>query len=469
MRAPSPFPRGYFLNRHRELLATPPSHPARVLPDAPPLPRILGTASLAAIGVGLMIGSGIFRVPSPVAADVGSTGAIALVWVAGGLLALFGSMTVAELACLYPEAGGVYVFLREAHGPLPAFLYGWTRLLLLTPASIGAIALIFASYARSFLTLAPGADRWIAAGLIAALAVVNYRSLLWSALFENAITATKVLTLLGLCVGVFALRSRTDGALAGPAAVAPATWGGFGLALVTVMWAYSGWASVSAMAEEASDPGRTLPRALILSVTIVIGIYLAVNAAYLWLLPLPDVAASTAVAADVARAAFGPVGIRMVAGLVLVSTLGALQAALMFNPRIFLAMARDGLLPGAVGRVHEKFRTPHAATLCAAGLGVVYVSVRSFEQLAQAFILGVWPFHILTVWAVFKLRRMRPEADRPYRTWGYPVVPALFLLASAALVLNALVQRPGLTLFGFALIAAGAPVYWLLASRRLRS
>jgi amino acid transporter len=151
-----------------------------------------------------------------------------------------------------------------------------------------------------------------------------------------------------------------------------------------------------------------------------------------------------------------------------ISTLGAVQAALMFNPRIFLAMGRDGLLPGPIGRVHDRYGTPHAATLVAALLGIAYVSVRSFEQLAQAFILGVWPFHILMVWAVFRLRRTRPDAERPYRTPGYPVVPALFLVASAALVANGLVRKPGLTLFGFGLIAAGLPVYaWIARTGRV--
>ncbi|MDP2481268.1 MAG: amino acid permease [Candidatus Palauibacterales bacterium] len=430
-----------------------------------PLPRILGATSLMAVAVGLMIGSGIFRVPGSVAGSVGSVGALALLWVTGGVLALFGSMTVAELACLYPEAGGVYVFLREAYGSLPAFLYGWTRLLLLVPASIGAIALIFAAYLRGLVGLPPAADRWLAGSLIAVLAAVNYRSLLWSALLENAVTAAKVVALAGVAVAAFALGG--GGALSRPVSLAPTSWPGFGLALVTVMWTYSGWSSVAALGGEARDPSRTLPRALLGGVALVVVIYLVVNAAYLYVLPMDAMARSPVIAADAAVRVVGRAGADVVATLVVVSTMGAVQAALMFNPRIFLAMARDGLLPGPVGRVHERFQTPHVATLVAALLGIAYVSVRSFEQLAQAFILGVWPFHILMVWAVFRLRRRRPDADRPYRTPGYPVVPALFLFASVAMIMNALFRRPGLTLFGFGLIAAGLPVYaWIRRARR---
>jgi len=435
-----------------------------------PLSRILGTTSLAAVTVGLMVGSGIFRVPSAVAGSVGSVGAMGLLWVAGGILALFGSMSVAELACLYPEAGGVYVFLREAYGHRLAFLYGWTRLLLLVPASIGAIALIFAAYLRGLLGWPASRDRWVAAALIALLAAVNYRSLLWSALLENVVTAAKVLALAGVAVAAFALGGggALGGAPGGPTSLAPASWSGFGLALVTVMWTYSGWSSAAALAGEARDPSRTLPRALLGGVGVVIAVYLAVNAAYLRVLSVEAMARSSMVAADAAVRVLGPGGADLVAGLVVISTLGAVQAALMFNPRIFLAMGRDGLLPGPIGRVHDRYGTPHAATLVAALLGIAYVSVRSFEQLAQAFILGVWPFHILMVWAVFRLRRTRPDAERPYRTPGYPVVPALFLVASAALVANGLVRKPGLTLFGFGLIAAGLPVYaWIARTGRV--
>ena len=433
------------------------------------LPRVLGTASSAAIMVGLIIGSGIFRVPSSVATQLDSIGAIAMVWVVGGVLALLGSLTIAELGCLYPRAGGVYVFLREAYGPLPAFLYGWTRLLLLVPASVGAIALIFGSYAGAFIDLGPSGERWLAIGLIVALAALNCRSLLWAAWVENGLTLAKVIALATVAVAAFVFGSPSLGSFAEPIKVVPRSWSGFGLALVTVMWAYSGWSSVTAMAGEIKDPARTLPRALIGGILVVIMLYLVTNGAYHFVMTTEQIAASPMVASDAATRVFGPAGARIVAGLVILSTIGAVQAALIFNPRIFFAMASDGLLFGPVGRVHQRFLTPHFAILFTAGLGIAYLSIRSFEQLARAFILGVWPFHILMVWAVFRLRKQQPDLPRPFRTPGYPVVPAVFLLASSAMIINALVRDTRLTLFGFGLILAGIPVYFLARARRTRT
>jgi amino acid transporter len=411
--------------------------------------------------VGLVIGSGIFRVPSSVASSVDSVGAIALVWIVGGLLALVGALVVAELSCLYPEAGGVYVFLREAYGPLPAFLYGWTRLLLLVPASVGAISLILAAYLRPLLPFEALEERWIAALVIIFVTALNYRSLLWSSLLENVVSLAKILLLLALATAIFALGGEGPGALSEPFRVAPKTWSGFGLALVTVMWTYSGWSSIAALAGEVRDPARNMPKALIWGMATILLVYLSINGAYLYVLDLGEMAGSTMVAADAASRVFGAGGATVVAGIVALGTFGAVQAAMMFNPRIFYAMANDGLLFSPIGRVHGTFLTPHVATVFTSLLGIAYVAVRSFEQLAQAFILGVWPFHILMVLAVYRLRRLHPEAERPYRTWGYPVLPALFLVAAGAMILNALIWETGLTLFGFGLILAGLPVYLL--------
>jgi len=425
------------------------------------LPRILGAPSAAAVMVGLVIGSGIFRVPSSVASSVETVGAVAMVWILGGAVSLAGALVVAELSCLYPEAGGVYVFLREAYGRFPAFLYGWTRLLLLVPASIGAMALILAAYLRPLLPLEDVDERWIAGLVILMVTGLNYRSLLWSSLLENAISLTKVVLLLVLTVAFFILGDVDSGAFSEPMGFSPASWSGFGLALVTVMWTYSGWSSIAALAGEVRDPGRNMPRALIWGIGVVLLVYLGINAGYLFVLPIQEVASSTMVAADAASRVMGDVGASVVSGIVVLATLGAVQAAMMFNPRIFFAMANDGLLFDPIGRVHRRFLTPHLATVFTSVLGIGYVAVRSFEELAQAFILGVWPFHILMVLAVFRLRKTHPDAERPYKTWGYPVVPVLFLVTSAAMILNALLVETGLTLFGFGLILAGVPFFFL--------
>jgi APA family basic amino acid/polyamine antiporter len=384
------------------------------------------------------------------------------------VLALFGALCVAELSCMYPRTGGVYVFLREAYGPLPAFLYGWTRMLLLVPASVGAIALIFATYLAVLVPVGPVGERGIAVAVIVMLTAVNYRSVKWGAGLENVLTVTKLVALAALAAGIFVMASAQGGAFAAPMRALPDTWSGFGLALVTVMWTYSGWSSIAAMAGEVRDPDRNMPRALLGGILVVIALYLLTNAAFLYVLPLDEMGGSALVAADAATHAFGARGGAIVATVVVIATVGALQAAIMFNPRIFYAMAGDGLLFPALGDTHRRFLTPHVATVFTAMLGIGYLMIRSFEQLAQAFILGVWPFHILMVLAVIRLRRTRPDAPRPYRTWGYPFVPGAFLLASAAMILNALFEQPGLTLFGFLLILAGVPVYFFVARRRAR-
>lgn len=425
------------------------------------LPRRLGVVSAAAVLVGSTIGSGIFRVPATVAEQVGTVGAMGLLWVLGGLFALAGALTLAELAVLYPRSGGIYVFLREGWGPLPAFLFGWTELLVIRPSALGAIAMLFAEYVRVFLPLTETGVRLVAAGAILGLALANIVSVTWGAAVQNASTLAKVLALVGLAALAFGLGDPHRGAFAGPLDLAPLSWGGFGLALVAVMWTYDGWADLTFLAGEVRDPARTLPRALVGGTLAVVAIYLLVNAAYLYVLTPAAMAGRPLVAADAARAVVGPAGASLVSAMVLLSAFGALNGSTMTGPRIFYAMAEDGLFFRPVAAVHPRFRTPWVAIALAAALGIAYVAVRTFEQLADAFVLGIWPFYALAVGAVLRLRRRRPDLPRPYRTWGYPVVPLLFLLASVAMLGNALVQQPRSTAVGFAIILAGVPVYSL--------
>lgn len=425
------------------------------------LPRRLGVWSAAAVLVGSTIGSGIFRVPAEVAERVGAVGAMGLLWVLGGLFALAGALTLAELAVLFPRSGGIYVFLREGWGRLPAFLFGWTELLIIRPSALGAIAMLFAEYLRVFVPLTGAGVRLVAAGAILTLALANIRSLTWGAAVQNASTLAKVLALVGLAVLAFGLGDPQRGAFASPIAFAPLSWGGFGLALVAVMWTYDGWADLTFLAGEVRDPARTLPRALLGGTLAVVAIYLLVNAAYLYVLTPAAMAGRPLVAADAARAVVGGAGASLVAAMVLLSAFGALNGSTMTGPRIFYAMAEDGLFFRPVAAVHPRYRTPWVAIALAAALGIAYVAVRTFEQLADAFVLGIWPFYALAVGAVFRLRRHRPDVPRPYRTWGYPFVPLLFLVASVAMLANALVQQPVSTAVGFGVILAGVPVYHL--------
>ncbi len=430
-------------------------------PDRPRLVRRLGTFSAAAVLVGSTIGSGIFRVPSTVVDLVGTLGASAVLWVLGAVFAVCGALTVAELAAMHPQSGGIYVYVRQAFGPIPAFLFGWTQLLVIRPAALGALAILCAAYAGTFVPMSDAGERMLAAALIALLAAANYRSVGWAAAIQNVTTAAKVLALVGLTALALLLADPSRGAMGGPLEWAPTAWGGFGLALVGVMWAYDGWADLTFVAGEVKDPGRALPRALLLGTGLVVLTYLAVIAGYYFALSLPEIAASELVAADAAQRVMGGGGRTAVAAMVMLSAFGALNGSTITGPRIFWAMADDGLFFRRVAAVHPRYRTPHVAIVLCAALGITYVSFRTFEQLADAFVLGIWPFYALAVWAVFVLRRKEPDAPRTYRTWGYPVTPLLFLAASLYMLGNALVLQPVATGIGAVLILAGIPVWWV--------
>jgi amino acid transporter len=432
------------------------------------LPRQLGIWSAAAVLVGTTIGSGIFRIvggENGVADRVGTVGAMSLLWILGALVALVGALTIAELAAMFPRSGGIYVFIREAYGPLPAFLFGWTELLVIRPSALGAIAVLFAEYAGKFVGYGEVGTKMVAAAAILLVGLANIRSVRWGAAVQNLSTAGKVLAIAGLAVAAFLFAHPGQGALAGPVDWSPTTWAGFGLALVSVMWAYDGWADLTFISGEVKDPSRTLPRAIIGGVLAIVAIYIVVNAAYLYVLTVPEMVGSKLVAADTATKVFGAVGASVVAAMVMVSAFGALNGSMMTGPRIFFAMADDGNFFRPIAAVHPKYQTPWAAILLATGLGIAYVSFRTFEQLADAFILGIWPFYALAVLGVYILRKRRPDHPRPYRTAGYPVTPAIFLIASVGMLLNALISDPVITLICFGVILAGIPVFLIWKGR----
>jgi len=424
------------------------------------LPRRLGAWSTGAVTVGIMIGSGIFRVPATAAAQTGTAEAMLLVWVVGGIVAMCGALALAEVAALFPNAGGMYVYLREAYGPLTAFLFGWLYLVMI-PAGAGAIALVFAEYLGRLVSLSPSEVRLTAAATIALLAAAQYRSVRFGAAIQNLSTGAKILAILALTVAAFVLGAPGAGAWAGGAPLHAATWSGFGLGLVTVLWAYNGWQDVTCLSGEVIDPGHALPRALVGGTLTVVSIYLLVNAAYLRVLPLEVMARSPLVASDTAVRLIGPLGSDLAAVLVCVSTFGALNAVLMAIPRVFWAMADDGLFFRTVAAVHPRYRTPHMAVAALAVLAILYLFFHTFEQLIEAFILASLPFWGLSVASVLVLRRTRPDLPRAYRTPGYPVVPLLFVLAMAALVANSLYQHPEATATAIGAVAAGVPLYYV--------
>lgn len=423
------------------------------------LPRRLGVWSVTAVVVGTMIGSGIFRVPAATAADAGAAGAMMLIWVLGGAVALLGALTLAEVVALFPRAGGMYVYLREAYGPLTGFLYGWLSLVII-PSGCAAIALVFAEYLGRLAGLGEPQARPLAAAAIMVLVACNCRSVGFGAGIQNLATAAKVAAVLLLTAAAFRLGPEGGGAWAAAPGLLPSSWGGVGLGLVTVLWAYNGWQDGAALAGEVRDPRRSMPRALIGGNLVVTGVYLAANAAYLRVLSLEEMSRSPLVAADVAIRILGPVGSGLIAALVCVSTFSALNGVLMVYSRVFFAMAEDGLFFRAVAAVHPRYATPYVALLLLGGLSVAYLASRTFEQLIETFILGSLPFWALAVAAVMVLRRKRPDLTRPYRVPGYPVVPVVFLLAMLALMLNSLSQHPGATLASLGAVLAGVPIYY---------
>jgi len=433
-------------------------------PTAALLPRRLSLATAVATVVGVTIGSGIFRVPAEVATQSGSAGAMMLVWVAGGLLTLGFALLLSELGAMYPRSGGLYVYIREAYGELAAFIYGWT-FLLVNPAGWAAIATVFAEYLGKFVPLSDVTQRAVAVSLIVLMASANYRSVMLGAAIQNTVTFLKVVALVALVLFIVALGNPAGGSFAAEFVWTPASWPGFLLALVAVLWAYEGASSFCNLAGEVRDAHRNVPRALMLGVGGVMILYLAVNVAYLYILPLEVIQRSPLVAADAAGGVLGAGASALISGLVMVSTFGALAGVCMTEPRLYFAMGRDRNFFESTGRVHPQFATPYVAILVATAVACAYASVRTFGQLAATFVLGLMPFYALAVIGVWRLRRKRPDAERPYRSFGYPWVLVLYVAAVILVLGNALIHTPGIALINVGISLAGIPVYF--AWRRL--
>jgi len=438
------------------------------------LPRRLGLWSAVAVVVGSTIGSGIFRTPAAIAQRVDDVPLFLLSWVLGGAVTLCGALTYAELAALFPRSGGIYVFIREAFGPLPAFLFGWAELLIIRPGAYGAISITSAAYTLRVLGLDPAATAVSVAGqavraeqLLAALfvllvAVVNYVGIHRAAIVQNVSTALKVGALALLVVLGFALGGGQGlGAGAMLAQRAAVGLSPFLLAMVAILWAYDGWGDLAFVGGEVKDPQRNLPRAMFIGTGSVVALYLAVNLVYLHLLPIQQVKGAELVAADVARMLLGGAGLIAVSAAVAVSTFGTLNGSMMTAPRIFFAMAEDGVFPKAITRVDPRTGAPTGAIVLAGCLGALFVLVRRFTELADQFIIGIWPFYALAVAAVFVLRRRRPDLERGYRTWGYPVVPLVFLLGAVFLLGNYLVSETPAFALDVGIILSGIPAYYI--------
>jgi len=444
----------------------------------PGLRRELGIWSAASIVVGTVIGSGIFLVPQDMINAVGSPGLVFCVWIAGGLLSLFGALTYAELSAAMPEAGGEYVYLREAYGPFWGFLYGWTQMWVAKAGSVATLATAFFYYLANFrpeldgilfvvrLPIGPGGGplevrygQLLAMSVILILAVINYLGVKFGGGVQLAVTVAKV----GLIAAIIAIGlGGGQGSAANYASSIPVAGGvaGFFAALVGALWAYDGWNNVSMVSSEIRSPQRNLPIALIAGTALVIAIYLLTNLAYFYVLPASEVAQSNRVAADMMGRIFGSAGAGAVSIAAMVSIFAALNGSLLSGARVPYAMARDGLFFRPLARVHPEYGTPGVSILVLSAWSALLVLSGHFRQLYTYVVFASWIFYGMTAVSVLVLRRKRPDMRRPYKAAGYPWVPVLFVLGSLGVVFFTLRQSPREALMGLGLIFLGLPFYF---------
>lgn len=432
------------------------------------LRRELGLFDATMINVGTMIASAIFIVPAAVAAAVPGSAAMVLAWVLGGLVSLLGALSIAELSAAYPEAGGQFAYLREAYGPVWGFLYGWANFLVINPAAIAAIAVGFARYLGFFIPLSAAAIQAVAIASVIGLTALNCLGVRLGATTQNVLTLLKMVALAALIAGAFALPG-------GSAANAQPLWppgpagqwiGRFGIAMMAVLWAYDGWIETTYVGSEIKDPGRNLPRSIILSTIIVIVFYVLTSVAFSYVLSPARMATSTLVASDAAQVTMGAVGAGLVAAAILVSTLGANNGIILTAARIPYAMARGRLFFRSQGIVHPRFATPVVALVTQGVIASVLALAGTYDQLATYVVFAQVLFYGLSATAVIRLRHKAPHVPRPYRTWGYPFTPLVFAACVVWLLGNTIIQAPREAAIGAGLILLGLPGYWYWKRRQ---
>ena len=432
------------------------------------LSRVLGLPELIYIVIGTVIGSGIFIVPGAVLRQSGgSVGLALLVWLVAGVLSLLGALTYAELGGMHPKAGGLYIYIRDAFGPFPAFLFGWTLFFIIGSGSVATLAVASVAYLGQLVPLGPVAARMTAVGIIALITVLNVRGTRSSARVQDWSTFLKVAGIVVMS-GLFLLRGRGLHDLHGgiwPAAVSGRILSGLGLSMIGTLWAYEGWLYVTYSAGEAKDPQRTFHRGIVLGTAALIAIYLLASVSYLAALGPAGVAGSDRVAADAATALFGPLAGKLIALMILVSIFSATNAIVLTAPRAFFAMARDGVFFRKLAEVHPRFGTPAFAIIACSAWSMLLAASGTFEQLLTYVVFIGWLFYGLGALSVFSYRRREPLAARPFRVPGYPVTPILFVASAAAIVLNTIVAQPGRAAVGLGVVLLGSPAYFIWRRR----
>jgi amino acid transporter len=434
------------------------------------LRRQLGLLDSTMINIGTIIASAIFIVPSAIASDLHATGPAMLVWVVGGVVSLLGALSVAELGAALPEAGGQYVYLTRAYGPVWGYLYGWSSGIVINPASIAAIAVGFATYLGFFIPLSGQGIKLAAVLSIVALTALNSLGVKLGAITQDVLTLIKIGLVGALIATAFALPGGTFANFAPVWSDAPLAdqIAPFGVALVGVLWAYDGWIEITYVGGEVTDPGRNLPRSILLATVVAMVLYCLASASFAYVLSPAKVAASSLVASDAAQVTLGRAGAALVAVAIMIATLGSNNGIVLTAARIPYAMARDGLLPRWLAGVHPRFVTP-VPSLVAQGvvaIALTWISTEpswkdTYTRLFTYVVLAEFVFYAMSCGAVLVLRRRAPDLPRPYRAWGCPVTPVIFIAFSLWLVGNAAFQQPLDAAVGATLILAGLPLYFL--------
>ena len=452
---------------------------------APDLLRELNVWHAVAIVAGTIIGSGIFRVPGEMMKDVGSPGLVYLVWIVGGLLSFAGALTYAELGAIRPWAGGEYVYVRDAYGPLPGFLYAWTWFLIAKPASIASVTTgivdVLGTFPRlSFLshdlfvlqvtrnnTFAVTNGTLVAIAATVLISALNYIGVRKAGSFQLVFTALKVGMILAIMFIGFTAASGSWGNFHTTFLGAKGGMAGFMAALVAALWAYDGWNDLNMVSGEISNPGRNIPIALIAGVALVAFLYMGINAAVQYVMPAAAIAGSKVPASLATQLAIGSAGAALVTAGMAFSMFVTLNGTIMSGGRVPFAVARDGYFFKKLADVHPRFHTPALAIVVQAIMAIILLLVGgAFKDLFSLAIFAEWLFYMIAASTIFVFRKREPNAARPYRTWGYPVVPALFIAGAAVVLYYTFTDNLRNSFAGMLVILAGVPVYWWFAKRK---
>ena len=431
------------------------------------LKKVIGLYGLTMVAIGSCIGSGIFLTPSQIAGQLPSPILILVVWTLGGLITVMGALTFSEMGAMFPQAGGVYTYLKEAYGEIFGFLYGWAYLLVITSGAIAALSIAFAQYLSFIVPMGRWGITVVGLSAIAALSLINIVKVKAGEVFSNVFTGLKLLgiasvVIIGLSLGKVDLSLFTSPIQDSQTSL----WNAFGLALIGVLWSYGGWQHASFLAGETKNAHKTVPRAMIIGALVVTLVYLSINIAYLNLLPVSKIAASDQLAADAISTVL-PFGGLFISVVIAVSVLGTVGIYTLSTPRLYFAMARDGLFFEGLTRVHPRFHTPVNAILLQSGWAAVLLLLwGTFEDVITYVVFTDWIFFALTASSIFVFRRTRKDMERPYRTFGYPVTPLIFISISIFFVVNTLIERPLQAWAGLILMVIGLGVYTIFRTRR---